>query len=213
MKRSLQQRWRERGGRMVHIVLPFDDIMEFALALLALTPVELEALDWTFADRKRLLDHFLASGKNVQGRKAEDIAKIPIELALPQRDVDRLQHFARRELPKAASNPGVIDFLEKPYHPENLLEAIDKACSSSLRSIETQLAANKAREKVAALSNRQREVLRGILNGKQSKVIAYELNLSTRTVEAYRAQLLARLGVRSTADAVRMGLDAGLDDG
>jgi hypothetical protein len=94
---------------MVHIMLPFDDIMEFALALLALTPGELEALGRPFADRKRLLDHFLVSGKNVQGRKIEDIARMPIELALPQRDVDRLQHFARRELPKAVSNAGVID--------------------------------------------------------------------------------------------------------
>lgn len=122
MTRSLRQRWRERGGRMVHIVLPFDDIMEFALALLALTPLELEALGWTFADRKRLLDHFLASGKNVQGRKAEDIARIPVELALPQRDVDRLQQFARRELPKAVSNAGVID---------RVLNALDRASHRS----------------------------------------------------------------------------------
>src|SRR5687768_7731524 len=101
MKRSLRQRWRERGGRRLHIVLPFDDIMEFALALLSLTPHELEALGWTFADRKRLLDHFLASGKHAQGRKTDEISKIPIELALPQRDADRLVHFARRELPKS----------------------------------------------------------------------------------------------------------------
>ena len=94
---------------MVHILLPFDDIMEFALGLLALTPVELDALGWTFDDRKRLLDHFLASGKDAQGRTAEDISKMPVELALPQRDVDRLQQFARRELPKAASNARVID--------------------------------------------------------------------------------------------------------
>lgn len=107
---------------MVHIVLPFDDIMEFALALLALTPVELEALGWAFADRKRLLDHFLASGKNVQGRKVEDIARIPVELALPQRDVDRLQQFARRELSKAVSNAGVID---------RALNALDRASHRS----------------------------------------------------------------------------------
>jgi hypothetical protein len=90
-------------------MLTFDDIMEFALALLSVSPAELEALGWTFADRKRLLDHFLASGKAAQGIKSEDLSKMPIELALPQRDVDRLQHFARRELPKAATSAGVID--------------------------------------------------------------------------------------------------------
>jgi hypothetical protein len=109
MTRGLVGRWRMRGGRIVRLVLSFDDIMEFALALLALSPGELEALGWTFAERKRLLDHFLASGKSVQGIGTDDLGATPIELAVPQRDVDRLQHFARRELPKAASNARVID--------------------------------------------------------------------------------------------------------
>ena len=118
MKRGPLRRWRERGGRNVRILLAFDDIMEFALALLALSPAELEALGWTFADRKRLLDHFLCSGKTAQGIAAERLGVTPIELNLPQRDVDRLQYFARRELPKAASNAGVID---------RVLAALDQA--------------------------------------------------------------------------------------
>jgi hypothetical protein len=65
--RGPSRRWRERGGWLVRLALSFDDIMEIALALLALSPVELEALGWSFADRKRLLDHFLASGKSAQG--------------------------------------------------------------------------------------------------------------------------------------------------
>ncbi|WP_066806311.1 hypothetical protein [Sphingomonas asaccharolytica] len=109
MTRGLAQRWRRRGGRIVRLLLTFDDIMEFALALLALSPAELEALGWSFADRKRLLDHFLASGKSAQGVDPGRLAKTPIELGMPQRDVERLQLFARRELPKAASNAGVID--------------------------------------------------------------------------------------------------------
>lgn len=109
MKRGPIRRWRERGRRTVRIVLPFDDIMEFALALLSVSPAELEALGWTFADRKRLLDHFLACGKAAQGARPKILSTTPIELALPQRDVDRLQHFARRELPRAATNAAVID--------------------------------------------------------------------------------------------------------
>ncbi|CAM5401344.1 hypothetical protein [Sphingobium scionense] len=93
----------------MRLVLAFDDIMEFALALLSVPPEELKALGWTFADRKRLLDHFLASGKAAQGVPPERLGATPIELDLPQRDVDRLQYFARRELPKAASNAGAID--------------------------------------------------------------------------------------------------------
>jgi two-component system response regulator FixJ len=107
---------------------------------------------------------------------------------------------------------GATDFLEKPYHPENLLQAINNAFSKSSRSAESQVATSEAREKVAALSSRQRDVLKGIVKGKQSKIIAHELDLSTRTVEAYRAQLLAKLGVRGTADAVRIALAAGLEE-
>lgn len=109
MSRGPLQRWRERGGRTVRLLLPFDDIMEFALALLGLSPGELEALGWTFADRKRLLDHFLRSGKEAQGIRTEDLGRMPIALRLPQRDLERLQRFARRELPKAASNAAMID--------------------------------------------------------------------------------------------------------
>src|SRR3546814_18405652 len=71
MTRGPLRKWRERGGRRVRIALPFDDIMEFALALLSVSPEELEALGWRFADRKRLPDHFLRSGKDAQ-RTAPD---------------------------------------------------------------------------------------------------------------------------------------------
>lgn len=106
---------------------------------------------------------------------------------------------------------GATDFIEKPYLPESLLQSINNAFSKSSRSAESQLAVNEARDKVEALSARQRDVLKGIVKGKQSKIIAHELDLSTRTVEAYRAQLLAKLGVRGTADAVRIALAAGLE--
>ena len=61
------------------------------------------------------------------------------------------------------------------------------------------------------LSRRQRQVLAGIVRGRANKVIAWELGLSVRTVEAYRAQLFERLGARNTADAVRLALSAGFD--
>jgi FixJ family two-component response regulator len=64
--------------------------------------------------------------------------------------------------------------------------------------------------RVAELTRRQVQVLRGIVNGKLNKIIAYDLGLSVRTVETYRAQLLEKLGVRTTAGAVRLAMAAGL---
>ena len=62
------------------------------------------------------------------------------------------------------------------------------------------------------LSKRHRQVLAGVVRGCPNKVIAWELGLSVRTVEAYRAQLFERLGARNTAEAVRLALTAGLVD-
>src|SRR3546814_12118738 len=76
---------------------------------LSISPHELEALGWSFADRKRFLDHFLASGRAAQRVKPENLGKMPIEIVLPKDDLTRIQQFAVRELPKAASNAAVID--------------------------------------------------------------------------------------------------------
>ena len=104
---------------------------------------------------------------------------------------------------------GAYDFLEKPYPAKSLIEAIGAAVAARSRAragaIDKEAAA-----RISNLSNRQRQVLEGVLAGKQNKVIAYELDLSTRTVEAYRAQLLDKLGVRGTAEAVRLAISAGM---
>jgi FixJ family two-component response regulator len=68
----------------------------------------------------------------------------------------------------------------------------------------------KAVAKVNSLTNRQVQVLRGVVGGQPNKIIAYELGLSVRTVETYRAQLLDKLGVRGTAEAVRLAMAAGI---
>ncbi|MEJ5976618.1 hypothetical protein WG901_08230 [Novosphingobium sp. PS1R-30] len=117
MKNDLIGRVRSRKNE-VRLQLPFDDIMEFAIALLTINPEELEALGWTFTDRKRFLDHFLASGRAAQGVKSEELSKMPIEIAVPKADLTCLQQFAVRELPKSASNAGMID---------RVLRALDEA--------------------------------------------------------------------------------------
>lgn len=105
---------------------------------------------------------------------------------------------------------GAIDFIEKPYAPKALLAAVDSASEHHEQLRETMAGNREAQALVEALSERQRQVLAGIVKGRPNKLIAYDLDLSIRTVEAYRAQLLDRLGVRSTAEAVRIAIAAGL---
>jgi len=113
VSRGPLQRWRERGRRSVSVLLPFADIMEVALALLALSPDELAALGWSFAARKRVLEHFLAAGKQADVVGRAELDRTTLTLRLPLKDVRRLQSFARRELPKMASRAKVIDRLEE----------------------------------------------------------------------------------------------------
>jgi two-component system, LuxR family, response regulator FixJ len=105
----------------------------------------------------------------------------------------------------AAMKLGAADFIEKPYKPEALVQAIAGATARWA----ARLRRGEARALVERLPARQRQVLSGIAAGRPNKVIAWEMGLSVRTVESYRAQLLGRLGVRSTAEAVRIALAAG----
>lgn len=113
MSRSLRQRWRERGARTVRIRMPFADLMEVALALLALTPDELGVLGWRFEDRKRLLEHVLASGREADTLARDVLEQTIIAIRFPMRDVRRLRTFARRELPKHVSRAAVIERLDR----------------------------------------------------------------------------------------------------
>ena len=105
---------------------------------------------------------------------------------------------------------GAHDFMEKPYEVSVLLAAIEKALASHSTVEVTQTIRSEARTLVETLSRRQRQVLQLILGGLQNKLIAHELGLSIRTIEAYRSQLLTKLGVTGTAGAVRLALAAGL---
>ena len=133
--------------------------------------------------------------------------------ALKQRElaVPILVLTGHGDIPMAveAMRLGAVDFLEKPYPPAALFDAIRHACSAPVPAGERMID-RRAEAKVARLTERQRAVLLGILKGQPNKIIAWELGLSIRTVEAYRSQMLAKLGVRGTAEAVRLAISAGM---
>ncbi|HYD11481.1 MAG TPA: response regulator [Allosphingosinicella sp.] len=138
--------------------------------------------------------------------------------ALRERGDDRpvLVLTGHGDVPMAveAMRLGALDFLEKPYPPKELVEAIERACTLRTAAAEGGPAVNRhAVQKVAALSERERLVLLGMLKGQPNKIIAWEAGLSVRTVETYRAQMLAKLGVRGTAQAVKLAIAAGLGEG
>lgn len=109
-----------------------------------------------------------------------------------------------------AMRAGAIDFIEKPYLPGQILaavtDALEAARSNDMAKAQSALSAARLKD----LTTREREVLTALVAGQTNKVIARELGISPRTVEAHRATLMDRLGVRSLAEAIRVGIAAGL---
>jgi two-component system response regulator FixJ len=104
---------------------------------------------------------------------------------------------------------GAVDFLEKPFPDEALLGAVRSALEQHTSSAELHIERAAAVERLALLSGRERDVLQGLVSGHPNKTIAYDLGISPRTVEVYRANLMSKMQASSLSDLVRMALLAG----
>jgi two-component system response regulator FixJ len=104
---------------------------------------------------------------------------------------------------------GAIDFIEKPFADTVILDAVDRAVAAA-RPAEQGGEVAKTRARLQTLSEREHQVLCGLLAGHPNKTIAYDLGLSPRTVEVHRANVMAKMGAGSLSELVRMALRAGL---
>ncbi len=102
-----------------------------------------------------------------------------------------------------AMKTGAVDFLEKPFNDQVLLDRIHNAISCDTQARRSRAERDEVGRRLAALSPREVEVLDLIIAGKANKVIAVELGISEKTVEAHRARIMDKMQVRSAADLVR----------
>ncbi|WP_417622432.1 response regulator transcription factor [Parasphingorhabdus sp.] len=138
-------------------------------------------------------------GLQVQQQMIEDGIDMPIVILTGHGDV---------EIAVQAMRAGAINFLEKPYEKEALIAAMDEAFSRLEDSDLKEMAASEAEVRLACLTGRERDVLEGLMTGYPNKTIAYDLGISPRTVEIYRANMMEKLRVRSLAEALRIGFAA-----
>lgn len=140
-------------------------------------------------DGLTLLDRLRAKG-----------ARLPVIMVTGHGDVS---------LAVKAMKSGAMDFIEKPYVNETMLETVRRALAVAGGGVEEMVPAEIA-ARTAELTPRERDVLERLVEGKPNKIIAHELEISPRTVEIHRANLMKRMQADSLSHLVRMALAAGI---
>jgi two-component system, LuxR family, response regulator FixJ len=108
----------------------------------------------------------------------------------------------------AAMKEGAADFIEKPFSDDLFLASVRGVLSKLAENLHQQQQVAEARGRLKLLSERERQVLDGLLAGKANKVIAFDLDISPRTVEIYRANAMTKMQAGSLSELVRMVLIA-----
>ena len=107
-----------------------------------------------------------------------------------------------------AMQKGAVDFIQKPFRDQDLLDRVREALSTDEERRAEQQKHAEVADRLARLTNREREVFDLVVTGKPNKVIAYELGVSQRTVEIHRARVMEKMQARSLADLVKMHMNA-----
>jgi FixJ family two-component response regulator len=107
-----------------------------------------------------------------------------------------------------AMKQGAIEFIQKPFREQQLIDAIQKALQINLKNQKRIEKVQQTQAKLKSLTNREIQILDAVVSGKANKVIAIELHLSQRTVEIHRAHVMEKMGVKSLAELVKIVIDA-----
>lgn len=105
-----------------------------------------------------------------------------------------------------AVNEGALDFLEKPFHDEALIEGIRHALALDAEQRAGAAEMAEVEERLASLTPRERQVLEALLDGQPNKLIARQLDVSVRTVEIHRGHLMQKMGAKSASHLARLAL-------
>ncbi|KRQ05482.1 response regulator FixJ [Bradyrhizobium manausense] len=105
---------------------------------------------------------------------------------------------------------GAVDFLEKPFEDDRLVSMIESAIQQAEPAAKNEAISQDIAARVASLSPRERQVMEGLVAGLSNKLIAREYDISPRTIEVYRANVMTKMQAGSLSELVRLAMRAGL---
>ncbi len=141
------------------------------------------------------------SGIDLLRRLGEMQIKMPVIVITGHGDVP---------LAVEAMKAGAVDFLEKPFDDELLIGLVRSALNRSREDATHEAERAELLARLSSLTNRERQVLEGLIAGKPNKIIAFDLAISPRTVEIYRANVMTKMAAASLSELVRMALVTGV---
>ncbi len=141
-------------------------------------------------------------GLELQRRLAQMHAQLPVIVITGHGDVP---------LAVQAMKAGAVDFIEKPFSDDLILASIETAVARERRGAGSSAIVGEFGDRLARLTPREREVFHQLIVGHPNKVIAYNLDISARTVEIHRARVMEKMEVRSLPELVRLAIEAGVE--
>jgi two-component system, LuxR family, response regulator FixJ len=166
----------------------------------------------TYADAKAILEGVDAStpGCLVLDVRLPDMDGLTLQRELKTRGVQMPVVFitGHGDIPMAvrAVSDGALDFLEKPFHDEALIDGVRHGLDIDARQRAGAAGMAQVEERLHSLTPRERQVLECLLDGKPNKLIARDLDVSVRTVEIHRSNLMQKMGAKSAAHLARIAL-------
>ena len=175
--------------------------------------------EWLLASNGIAVRTFASAAAFLQSYRSGDAGCLVLDVRLPGMSGPELQDYLRREgigipivfmsahgdvrIAVNAMKGGAVDFIQKPFDYREALAIVRRAFERDVQERERQARRAQLAERLAALTERERGVLRRIVEGKANKVIAAELDISVKTVEAHRAKVMEKMAVDSVAELVQ----------
>ena len=168
----------------------------------------------TYSSANNFLDTYADDGFGclILDLRLPGISGLELHQQLPHNKIDlpviMISGFGDISTAVRAMKSGVLDFLEKPFKGQDLLDRIHNAISQHKIIREKNNSQDKAQGLIGSLTKREKEVMELVVTGELNKNIAKKLGISVKTVEVHRASVMDKMKVNSVADLVRLTLDA-----